>query len=80
VAFYGLMSGRVGRLLSDARENQDYRSQMTVQARNLRSQLSAVSLDEEATLVISFQRAYQANSQMVVILNELIGSVIDMLR
>jgi flagellar hook-associated protein 1 FlgK len=80
VAFYGLMSGRVGRLLSDARENQDYRSQMTVQARNLRGELSAVSLDEEATLVISFQRAYQANSQMVVILNELIGSVIDMLR
>ena len=80
VAFYGLVSGRVGRLLSDARENQDYRSQMVVQARSLRSQLSAVSLDEEATLVIGFQRAYQANSRMVVILNELLQNVIDMMR
>lgn len=80
VAFYGLVSGRVGRLLSDSRENQNYRSQMVVQARSLRSQLSAVSLDEEATLVIGFQRAYQANSRMVVILNELLQNVIDMMR
>lgn len=80
VEFYGRVAGRVGKLLSDARDSQDYLSQVAAQARNLRSQLSGVSLDEEAILVIEFQRAYQANARVVAILNELTQTVIDMMR
>lgn len=80
VEFYGRVAGRVGQLLSDAQSSQSYRSQMAAQARSLRSELSGVSLDEEAVLIIEFQRAYQANARVVTILNELTQTVIDMLR
>jgi flagellar hook-associated protein 1 FlgK len=39
-----------------------------------------VSLDEEAAYLMQFQRAYQANAQMITTLNELTESVLQMLR
>ena len=50
------------------------------QARDLRTQISGVSFDEEAVNLVQFQRAYEANSQVVKIMDELIQSVLNMLR
>jgi flagellar hook-associated protein 1 FlgK len=71
VEFYGRAAGRVGRLLTDARENQDFKTQLVTQARSLRAELSGVSLDEEAIRIVEFQRAYQANAKMVSVLSDL---------
>ncbi len=71
VEFYGKIAGRVGQLLSDAKENQTLKSEAATQARTLRSELSGVSLDEEAIRIIELQRAYQANAKMVTVLSEL---------
>jgi flagellar hook-associated protein 1 len=71
VEFYGRIAGQVGRLLSDARENQDIKTQLVAQARNLRAELSGVSLDEEAIRIVEFQRAYQANARMFSALSDL---------
>ena len=39
-----------------------------------------VSLDEEATILIQFQRAYEANSRLITVLDQLSQATIDMLQ
>ena len=77
--FYGNLAGRVGRDLSSARDDQSTEEQLLSQAQDLRSQVSSVSLDEEATRLIEFQRAYQATSKMLSVLNDLTGTVINII-
>jgi flagellar hook-associated protein 1 FlgK len=79
VEFYGQVAGRIGRLLSDAKDNQDFKTQLVTQARSLRQQLSGVSLDEEAIKIVEFQRAYQANAKMVSVLSDLTEVAINLL-
>lgn len=77
--FYGNLAGRVGRDLSTARDDQSTQEQLLSQAQDLRSRVSSVSLDEEATHLIAFQRAYQAMSKMLSILNDLTGAAINII-
>ncbi len=78
--FYGDLAGRIGRELATARDNRDFRSQTVAQARNLRQQLSGVSLDEEAVRLVEFQRAYQANARLLTTLNELLDTTLALIR
>ena len=80
VSFYGAIAGRVGARSSAAHDNLDIQKQVTAQARNLRDQISGVSLDEEAVHLIEFQRAYQATAKMVSVLDELTQTTINLLR
>ena len=77
--FYGNLAGRVGRDLSAARDDQSTQEGLLSQTQDLRSRISSVSLDEEATQLIAFQRAYQAMSKMLSILNDLTGTVINII-
>jgi flagellar hook-associated protein 1 FlgK len=77
-AFAGLAS-KVGRDLNTAKSNADTHSQLLTQAQDLRSQMSGVSLDEEASHLIEFQRSYQAASKLVSILNDLTNTLINMI-
>jgi flagellar hook-associated protein 1 FlgK len=79
-AFYGSLAGRLGRELVSARESASRHESLVQQAKSLREELSGVSLDEEAAYLMQFQRAYQANAQMITTLNELTESVLQMLR
>jgi flagellar hook-associated protein 1 len=80
VEYYGQAAALVGSRLADARVNQDFKTQMVAQARSLREELSGVSLDEEAILLIQYQRAYQANAKMVNILTELTQTALELIR
>jgi len=77
--FYAGTASVVGRALSSARENQDLGEQMAAQARSLRQTVSGVSLDEEAMVMIQFQRAYQAASKMITILDELTETAVNLI-
>ena len=79
IEYYGQVAGRVGNLLDDAKDNQDLKTQTVTQAKNLRTSLSGVSLDEEAIKVLEFQRAYQANAQLVTVLSDLTQVAISLL-
>jgi flagellar hook-associated protein 1 FlgK len=46
----------------------------------LRESVSGVSLDEEATSLISWQAAYQASSRVVTATNQLLGELMEMVR
>jgi len=78
--FYGQLAGRVGTALNDATDGQQVQQSLLAQAKDLRQQYSGVSLDEEATILIQFQRAYQANSRFITVLDQLTQSAIDLLK
>ena len=78
--FYGNLAARAGRALSDAEIQRDIQHSSVAQAKDIREQLSGVSLDEEAAYIIQFQRAYEANSRLVSVLNDLTETVINLLR
>src|SRR5205823_8733863 len=66
--FYGQLAGRVGSALNDATDGQQVQQSLLAQAKDLRQQYSGVSLDEEATILIQFQRGYQATSKFITLL------------
>ena len=78
--FYGILAGRVGQQKETADHDQQLHQQLLAQAQAVREQTSGVSLDMEATRLVQFQRAYQAAAQLLTVLSQLTGSVIDMLR
>ena len=78
--FYGQIAGHVGDVLSEATNNQDVQQSLLAQAKDMREQFQGVSLDEEATILMQFQRAYQANSKFISVLDQLTQAAIDILK
>jgi flagellar hook-associated protein 1 FlgK len=77
--FYGQLAGRVGSALNDATNSQEVQQSLLSQAKDLRQQYQGVSLDEEATTLMQFQRAYQATSKFLTVLDQLTDEAINML-
>ena len=77
--YFGSMAANVGSQLSDATNQLQAQQSAVAQAQNLRQQLSGVSLDEEATILIQFQRAYEASSKLISVLNQLTLDTINIL-
>jgi len=78
--FFGAMAGRVGSALNDATNQQQMQQSTLAQAQNLRQQVSGVNLDEEATTMIEFQRAYDANSRLLTVLDQITQDAINILQ
>lgn len=78
--FFGNLSAQVGRDSAAAQENQQMHELLLTQARTLRDRSSGVSLDEEATRLIEFQRAYEANARLFTALNSLTETTINLLK
>lgn len=79
-AFYGSIAAAAGRALGSARDGAAMQAALLAQARSLREAASGVNLDEEAAALIQYQRAYQAAAKLVTVLDELIQSVLGMVR
>jgi flagellar hook-associated protein 1 len=78
--FYGTLAAGAGRDVAEARDSRDLQTQLVAQARAQRSELSGVSLDEEAIRLVEYQRAYQAAAKMVSVLDELTQVALNMIR
>jgi len=78
--YFGQMAAQIGSLLSDGENNQDVQQSLLSQAKDLRQQYQGVSLDEEATILMQFQRAYQATSKFLSVLDQLTETTINILR
>jgi flagellar hook-associated protein 1 FlgK len=78
--FYGQLAGRVGTALNDATNYQSVQQSLVAQAKDLRQQYQGVSLDEEATILMQFQRAYQATSKFLTTLDQLTELAINILQ
>jgi flagellar hook-associated protein 1 FlgK len=77
--FYGNMAAAIGNHLNDANNSLQVQQSALAQAQNLRQQVSGVSLDEEAAVLLQFQQAYEANSKLITILDQLSEDTINML-
>jgi flagellar hook-associated protein 1 FlgK len=64
-AFYSGIASGIGQSESTAAANQTSQSQILTQAQNSRSQVSGVSLNQQAALLLQYQESYQAAAQLI---------------
>lgn len=79
-AFYAAMAAGAGQQSKNAADDAGLHEQLVTQSRNQRQQISGVSLDEEAMFLMQFQKAYEATSRMISVLNTLTEETINLLR
>src|ERR1700722_12636623 len=77
-SFYGDMASRTGAALDSASGNQPLQHSAVAQAQNLVQQASGVNLDQEAVNLVEFQRAYDANSHFITVLDQITSDIILM--
>jgi flagellar hook-associated protein 1 FlgK len=77
--FYADLAAEVGREVSATQDGVDLQSQLVAQARTLRDETSAVSLDDEAVILVEFQRAYEAAAKMISVLDELMETTVNLI-
>jgi len=78
--FYGNMAAKAGGQLQQAQNATQVQQSLVAQAQNQRQQLSGVDINEEAMLMVEFQRAYEANSRLFTVLDRLTQDTINMLQ
>jgi len=76
VSFFAGIAAAAGQANSTATTNQTVQQQVVTTAQSQRDQISGVSLDGQAAEVLQFQRAYQAVSQVLSIINDLANSIL----
>lgn len=79
-SYYGAIVGRIG--VNSQYINNQYSAQefSTEQLRNMRESVSGVSVDEEMTNLMKFQHAYEASARLITIGDELLETLLGILR
>jgi len=77
--FNETLSG-MGSVILSARESQNANEALLRQTESRRSEISSVSLDEEAVKLTQFQRAFQASSKFLSVIDQLTADMINQLR
>ncbi len=70
----------VGGDVSQAKSEQASRGEILNQIEQLRDSVSGVSIDEEAAMMMRFQRAYQANAQFFTVIDETLQTLLSLKR
>ncbi|MEZ5352173.1 MAG: flagellar hook-associated protein FlgK [Bryobacteraceae bacterium] len=78
--YLGQTAGNLGHEVATARSSARTHELLLSQARQLRAQETEVNLDEEAVKLIAFQRQYEANAELVRVLNSLTETTLGILR
>jgi flagellar hook-associated protein 1 FlgK len=69
---------QIGSETATAQASSDEHASMLTQLENLRSSISGVSINEETTDIIQFQRAFQASAKIVSVVDELLQTTLAM--
>lgn len=77
--FYNNMRVRLGTQVNIATASQEQEEISQQQLQSLSESVSGVSLDEEATNIIQFQRAYQAASKIISVTDEMLQTVLGLI-
>ena len=78
--YYGALAADAGRALSSSREDLRTQENLLSQAKSLRDEAQAVDLNEEALLLLQYQRAYEAAAKLVRALDEMTQTALSMVR
>ena len=76
--YYSGLVSDVGKLARNASDLSQFDANMRTELQNRRDSASGVSLDEEATNLIAYQRAYEAGARIIKITDELFQTVLQM--
>jgi flagellar hook-associated protein 1 FlgK len=77
--YYADLVSTVGNEVSSATDEQESVGLVLTQLQNQRSDISGVSLDEEASNLILYQRAYEAAAEVVAAINDISNEVIQII-
>jgi flagellar hook-associated protein 1 FlgK len=78
--FYTSQVGRVGVIANRAVKAQEAQKNILEQVNTLRESVSGVSLDEEATKMIEFQKAFDASARVIRTADEMFDTVLNLKR
>ncbi len=78
--FYGNLAAKVGQDVSSSKNEQQSQQEVVAQARSMRSDISSVSLNDEAALMMQVQRQYQAVGKVIGVLNSLTDTLLSMVK
>lgn len=70
---------QIGSETASAQIDSNQHASMLTQLENLRSSISGVSINEETTNIIQFQRAFQASARVVSVVDELLQTTLAMM-
>lgn len=74
--FYSSMVGQVGIEAQRSNSAQESQKDTVSQLKNLRESISGVSLDEETTRMIEFQKSFEASARLIKTADEMIDTVL----
>lgn len=78
--FYNGIVGKVGALTRRANTAQEAQEDIVKQLNNIRESISGVSLDEETTKMIEFQKGFDASARLIRTADELLDTVLNLKR
>jgi flagellar hook-associated protein 1 len=78
--YYNTQVGQIGTVSQRAAKNFEAQKNIMSQLTNIRESISGVSLDEETTKMIEFQRAYEASARLIRTADEMLETVINLKR
>ncbi len=78
--FYGSVVGRVGIETQRALSAQESQGDVVGQLKNIRESISGVSLDEETSKMIEFQKAFDASARLIRTADEMMDTVLNLKR
>ncbi len=78
--YYNAQVGRVGVLTQTAMKSREAQGNILQQVNTLRESISGVSLDEEATKMIEFQKAFDASARLIRTADEMFDTVLNLKR
>lgn len=78
--FYNSMVGQVGVLTRRARSAQESQNDIIKQLTNIRESISGVSLDEETTKLIEYQKSFDASARLIRTADEMFDTVLNIKR
>jgi len=78
VQFAAAAAAQVGQQASDAQNGDNLHTTLLTQAQAIQTQISGVSLDQEAIQVMELQKGYEAAGKMVTVIDSLTSTLINM--
>jgi flagellar hook-associated protein 1 FlgK len=79
-AFYSSIASGIGQSESAASAAQQTNSQLLTQAQNMRAQVSGVSLNQQASLIMEYQQSYQAAAQVISTVNTTVQDLLAVME
>lgn len=78
--FYNSQVGQIGTIAQRAAKTHESQKNIMSQLSNIRESISGVSLDEETTKMVEFQRAYEASARLIRTADEMLETVLQLKR